>query len=265
MNSVVLRGELKSATRGRVIIASRFRSDAVHHSSSSQPSPLTVVILPLLPLIPPFTNISLSLFNASRPPPTQTWHAKNTGHSHQRFSPSRFDNNSFRLMRPAGARQRGQQPQRPGASRNEAFENIFGRPAVGHHLGQAPNAGHAPPVPPGAGYGYSSYPPAEQSNGNAYMNPAQPSLPPGHGFAAPPPRTASYGHAGHAAALGFAPPHPQPVQSAQAGYAHRPYESSSSGHARPAPSVYGGSLSTQVSASHWSKRVKLIPARRPDH
>ena len=164
-------------------------------------------------------------------------------------------------MRPAGARQRGQPPPRPGASRNEAFENIFGRPAVGHHLGQAPNAGHAPPpVPPGAAYGYANYPSAQQSNGNAYMNPAQPSLPPGHGFAAPPPRTASYGHASHAAAHGYAPPQTQSGQPAQSGYVQRPFESSSSGHSRPSPAPYAGNVPGQVSDS---PKYALIPVCRP--
>lgn len=156
-------------------------------------------------------------------------------------------------MRPAGARQRGQPPPpRPGASRNEAFENIFGRPAVNHHLGQTggPSAGsHHPAAPAGAGYGYApsststSSPYPSQSNGSVYISPAQPSLPPGHGYAAPPPRAASYGHAG---AHGY--PAPAPVSAAPNFSQRAPgaYEGSSSGHGRPAPQAYGSNLSAQV-------------------
>jgi hypothetical protein len=222
------------------------RSDAVHGSSLSSythPSRLTLYSY----LIPFFHDFETLLY-ASRHYSLLTWH-ENSLHYHSSHRCLRVDNNLFRLMRPAGARQRGQPPQRPGASRNEAFENIFGRPAVGHHLGQTPNAGHAPPpAAPGASYGYTNYPAAQQSNGNTYLNPAQPSLPPGHGFAAPPPRTASYGHSSHAAAHGFAPaPLPSTSQPGQPGYTPRQYESSSSGHSRPVPSAYGGSLSAQVS------------------
>jgi hypothetical protein len=168
-------------------------------------------------------------------------------------------------MRPAGARQRGQPPPpRPGASRNEAFENIFGRPAVNHHLGHGGSSagGHNPPIPQGAGYAYNpsstSNPYPTQPNGGVYISPAQPSLPPGHGFAAPPPRAASYGHAG---AHGY--PAPAPVTAAPNFSQRAPvvYEGSSSGHGRPAPQPYGASLSAQVSLYAGRMKTTLIAAR----
>jgi hypothetical protein len=163
-------------------------------------------------------------------------------------------------MRPAGARQRGQPaPQRPqGASRNEAFENIFGRPAVGHHLGNAPHAGHAPPPShPPAGYGYGAYPQqALHTTENAYLNPAQPSLPPGHGYAAPPPRTASHSYA---QAPGYVPPAPHPgFGSQRGGYEASSSGHSSSGHSRPAPNFGNGNLAAEVSSRRTDSREWLL-------
>lgn len=103
-------------------------------------------------------------------------------------------------MPPTGPRTRQQgQPSnapRPSAtSRNEAFESIFGRPAGGHHNpnshGHAgPSAGPGPAPPPGGSYGYSSSSGYAPSRTNDYLNPAQPSYPPGQIYVPPPPRPA---------------------------------------------------------------------------
>ncbi|WVR07809.1 hypothetical protein IAU60_004852 [Kwoniella sp. DSM 27419] len=89
-------------------------------------------------------------------------------------------------MPPTGPRSRpGQPPARPSANtRNEVFENIFGRPAGGHH----PGTGPAPGAPsssasgvhhPASGYAAAHYAPQPSQ---AYLNPAQPSFPPGTSF-----------------------------------------------------------------------------------
>ncbi len=103
-------------------------------------------------------------------------------------------------MPPSGPRSRPPQPppsnRPPNASvRNEVFENIFGRPAGGHHMSGATVS--APPAP--SGYGYNAY---DQSSSSTYLNPAQPAFPPdqrsyasGQYVTAPPPRGASYTYA----------------------------------------------------------------------
>ncbi|KAK4689351.1 RHO1 GDP-GTP exchange protein 1/2, partial [Tremellales sp. Uapishka_1] len=86
-------------------------------------------------------------------------------------------------MPPSGPRKPAQNNQgaRPTANvRNEVFENIFGRPAGGHHLGGGP----APSGPSGSSLpaGYPAYPPP----GPVIYNPAQPSFPPSLGYVPPP-------------------------------------------------------------------------------
>ncbi|WWD03483.1 hypothetical protein V865_001535 [Kwoniella europaea PYCC6329] len=102
-------------------------------------------------------------------------------------------------MPPSGPRSRPAQGQGstrgapPTANqRNEVFENIFGRPAGGHHLGpnpQQPQSGlHPGPPSTTGGYQYPSYSNTPSSS-STYLNPAQPSFPPGTSYsAAPPPR-----------------------------------------------------------------------------
>jgi hypothetical protein len=94
-----------------------------------------------------------------------------------------------------GPRSRPSQPSagpRPSAnSRNEAFESIFGRPSVAHHVpgGAGGPSAHAPGPgpPPGGGYGYASH--APQRANPEYLHPNQPSYPPGQTYnPAPPPR-----------------------------------------------------------------------------
>ena len=114
-------------------------------------------------------------------------------------------------MPPSGPRSRPSQPppsssaRPPNATvRNEMFENIFGRPAVGHHqtTGLAiPSASSSASGSSQQGcYGYAGYP--SSANVNPYHNHAQPSFPPPQptqshaqyqSYAAlPPPRTVSH-------------------------------------------------------------------------
>jgi hypothetical protein len=163
-------------------------------------------------------------------------------------------------MAPTGPRSRTNPPSRappPNSSvRNEVFENIFGRPAGGHHLGSGPAHQTPPPPPPPqqhpippplpqASYGYGGYGTLPQSNGG-YVNAAQPSFPPpqvgvGYAVAAPPPRGASAGYA-QGATHGYVDP---------GSFAPRAgYESGNGQFGRgpvPQQAYSGGSLRPQVS------------------
>lgn len=142
-----------------------------------------------------------------------------------------------------GARRPGQPAQQrpPGASRNEAFENIFGRPAVNHHLGQtsaapSPQSFHQPQHQ-SPQYNYSGYAP-QVAPGAAYLSPAQPSLPPVQAYAPVPPRTAS--HSYQAAQPNYPPRSPLPFETASS-------SSHSNGQARYPSSGYPTNGSTLVS------------------
>ena len=75
--------------------------------------------------------------------------------------------------------------------RNEAFENIFGRPSVAHHVRPERSGSAQPPLPPpGPGYGYQPQPPPPTNGGpHVYLYPEQPSFPSGQRYAPPLPRT----------------------------------------------------------------------------
>ncbi|ODN82498.1 rho guanyl-nucleotide exchange factor [Cryptococcus wingfieldii CBS 7118] len=153
-------------------------------------------------------------------------------------------------MAPFGPRQRHdpaprqppqQQPQNPNV-RNEVFENIFGRPAVGHHQSHGPPPGqHAPPQPPPGGtYGYKPYP--QQQQPSSYLLPAQPSYPPSFPAQGPPRQQPS--------PFAYRPqptPAPQPLPPAE-----DPYDSVYGG-------VEGGYGNRSVSAGHPQA---LMPAGR---
>ncbi|WWC71864.1 uncharacterized protein I206_105823 [Kwoniella pini CBS 10737] len=96
-------------------------------------------------------------------------------------------------MPPSGPRSRtaasGSQPsgRAPPSTnqRNEVFENIFGRPAGGHHLGQGPvPSSHHAPSSSGPSHLHPSY--APQALPSGYLNSAQPSYPPGTPYGAHP-------------------------------------------------------------------------------
>jgi len=85
----------------------------------------------------------------------------------------------------------GQPTARPApsaTSRNEAFESIFGRPSVAHHMpggqGGSSGPGPGPGPPPGGGYGYASHPSVR--SGPEHLHPNQPSYPPGQAYVPPP-------------------------------------------------------------------------------
>ncbi|WWD19484.1 hypothetical protein CI109_103944 [Kwoniella shandongensis] len=184
-------------------------------------------------------------------------------------------------MPPSGPRSRPSQPPsssavRPTANvRNEVFENIFGRPAGGHHLGPHPGERPSPgsgPAPPsssastsahghaaagnGVGYGYpssSSYAP-QASAGNKYINPAQPSYPPGSGYQPPPPRQASHQYSQQHV---YQPPTAQPQQHNQtdgSSYA-RAYDGINSGYNRSVSGGYGG-------GNAYGAQPETLPDRR---
>ncbi|WVW85998.1 hypothetical protein I302_108036 [Kwoniella bestiolae CBS 10118] len=91
--------------------------------------------------------------------------------------------------RPSAAQASGRGAPPTANQRNEVFENIFGRPAGGHHLGPnpPPQSHAAPPSSTGTGgYPYSSY--NAPSSSSTYLNPAQPSYPPGVLYNAPQPQ-----------------------------------------------------------------------------
>ncbi|WVQ84886.1 hypothetical protein IAT38_007049 [Cryptococcus sp. DSM 104549] len=158
-------------------------------------------------------------------------------------------------MPPSGPRSRtAQQPSASASSsrappqgnvRNQAFENIFGRPAGGHHLGPhpvppgaaAPSPAAPAPLPQhhAAAAGYGGYgalapaqPPPQAGGSAAYLNPAQPSYPPGMsmGYQPPPPRQPpAHPYPGQHVYR----PQPQPQPHADAGYG-RGYDAMDAGY-----------------------------------
>lgn len=141
----------------------------------------------------------------------------------------------------------GQQPQmgRP-SSRNAAFENIFGRPAGGHHLGgpgpMAPGPHGGPPHAQRSPYpGAPAYPPA---------NPAQPSFPP----AQPP----AFGHPGAPKQPHGGAPNPYSNYPAEAYRApaqqQQGYDASNGG---AYANMRGSSYNVSVpSASRWPSEIR---------
>ncbi|WWC91564.1 uncharacterized protein L201_006510 [Kwoniella dendrophila CBS 6074] len=168
-------------------------------------------------------------------------------------------------MPPSGPRSRPTQQSaggRPGAApptanqRNELFENIFGRPAAGHHLGHGPNP-HPPSSSASAGNQYGSYNngPPQQSSSSNYLNPAQPSYPPGTSYAAaapPPPR--QHFPQQHIYQPSLPPSGPAPIQN-EGGIYGRPYDSQNS-------STYGRKVSQGYASSAYGMPVGDLPDRR---
>ncbi|ORY26665.1 CNH domain-domain-containing protein [Naematelia encephala] len=152
-------------------------------------------------------------------------------------------------MPPSGPRSRPSQPPNaapPSAnSRNQAFESIFGRPAGGHHLGNAPGA---PTPPPAGGYGYGGHP-APPAGGSTYLSPAQPSYPPGHAYAPPPPRAQSHA---------YAQPHVGDQSSTQPSHAA---SNGSYGRATPQPYMTGGYMTPPDPLP--DRRASLAPSLAP--
>ncbi|KAL7418308.1 RHO1 GDP-GTP exchange protein 2 [Cryptotrichosporon argae] len=140
-------------------------------------------------------------------------------------------------MPPSGPRSRNAPRGAPDTStRNEVFENIFGRPAGGHHLGSAPGAALVPGGggSGGAGAGGASVPPTHAHAHPPYppraaltLNPAQPSFPPAQPSFPPaqpsfPPQF---------------PPHHAPSHHGQShapGHAHAPHATHATPRAPPA-------------------------------
>ncbi|KAK8853072.1 hypothetical protein IAR55_003773 [Kwoniella newhampshirensis] len=195
-------------------------------------------------------------------------------------------------MPPSGPRSRPSQQSsssaRPTANvRNEVFENIFGRPAGGHHLGPnpgerpAPGSGHALPPPSSSssssssshshaplpssanGVGYAYPAPAhtsQQTAGNKYVNPAQPSYPPGTGYQPPPPRQASQQYPRQHVYQSPAVQSQQSSQTDALGYG-RGYDSVNGGYGRSVSGGYtGGSIYGAQLEARPDRRASLAPS-----
>ena len=129
-------------------------------------------------------------------------------------------------------------PQPSATSRNEAFESIFGRPSVAHHMPGGPGgpSGSAPGPgpPPGGGYGYAAHPSTRSVP--EHLHPNQPSYPPGQAYVPPPaPRPSNPYPQQHV----YQPPprgdssmrHRDPYDGATSSDPYRGSGGSSSGHA----------------------------------
>ncbi|WVR00332.1 hypothetical protein IAU59_007475 [Kwoniella sp. CBS 9459] len=166
-------------------------------------------------------------------------------------------------MPPSGPRSRPSQPAagaaRPSANaRNDAFENIFGRPAGGHHLGSNPPQSQGA----SAGYGHSSYATQQPPAQPAYLNPAQPSYPPGTTYGPPPPRQAP----------SYPPQHsyqPGPSAAVQPSHAHvqggggiynGAYDGASAGYGRKVSQGYAGSTYNAPIDNLPDRRASLAPS-----
>ncbi|WWC64424.1 uncharacterized protein I303_107034 [Kwoniella dejecticola CBS 10117] len=147
--------------------------------------------------------------------------------------------------RPAGPQQSGRAP--PSANqRNEVFENIFGRPAGGHHLGQGPSHNTAPSAA-GPSHLHPSY--APQAPPSGYLNPAQPSYPPGTSYTShpPPPRQQ------------FPPHHTyQPAANPNGGGYSGQYDASNG----PGNGTYGRKVSQGYASSAYGVPAGDLPDRR---
>ncbi|GMK58140.1 hypothetical protein CspeluHIS016_0501720 [Cutaneotrichosporon spelunceum] len=192
-------------------------------------------------------------------------------------------------MAPGGPRARPSQPQQgypgrpppPTGTRNEVFENIFGRPSVAHHLNSGPpgHPGMGRPVGYGGAYGPPMMNPAQPGFPPANPNPALPSFPPGQfaqGMAARPPYPQQQGQ--------HRPPQRQlshrsmndrfsqgPVQQQASPYdGVSMYDGPQNGHgatlapSRAPPSAYQGEPPVQLQQANVpTRRHSLVQTQRP--